>query len=158
MIRGLVAIDSQRGMADEHNIPWDIPGDRRFFVEQLQTGLVLMGYGTYLMLHQPFGLKANYVATRRHKKLKSGFLAVSNARTFLAKNKNKQIWNIGGANLLATTIDLLDELYITQLVGNFGTTKFLPEYQDKFSLVSESEPQHENGITYTYQVWRRTCR
>jgi dihydrofolate reductase len=154
MIRTVVAIDSQRGMADEQGIPWDIPGDKKYFVDQLQSGLVLMGYGTYLEVRQPFGKLPNYVATTRNETLRDGFVAITDPVEF-SLQATEDVWNIGGARLLATTMDTLDELYITQLEGEFGCTKFFPPYQEDFELSAEEPPITENGITYRYQIWRR---
>lgn len=155
MIRTVVAIDSKRGMADEQGIPWDLPGDKKYFVDKLQSGLVLMGYGTYLEVRQPFGKLPNYVATTRtDEKLRDGFVAIANPTEF-SLAATEDVWNIGGAGLLATTMDTLDELYITQLEGEFGCTKFFPPYQDDFELVAEEPAITENGITYRYQIWRR---
>lgn len=154
MIRCIVAIDDKRGMANEQGIPWKIPGDQKYFVDSLETDLTLMGYGTYLEVKKPFGHHDNYVATARHEKLRKGFIKVSDARQFLS-HATEDVWNIGGAGLLGQTIDLIDELYITQLEGDFGCTKFFPEFKEEFRLATESRPITENGITYRFQVWRR---
>lgn len=154
MIRGIVAIDQKRGMANEQGIPWDIPGDKKYFVDSLQTGLILMGYGTYLEVKKPFGSQDNYVATGRGEELRQGFIKVADARQFLTQATDN-VWNIGGPGLLTQTIDLVDELYITQLQADFNCTKFLPEFHDQFILKSESNPITENNITYTYQIWNK---
>lgn len=153
MIRSIVAIDSKRGMADDKGIPWDLPTDRKYFVDQTATGTILMGYGTYLEFKTPFHGHTNYVATNRHEQLRPGFLPVADVRKFLQDAK-EDVWNIGGAGLLATTLEYVDELHLTQLEGDFHCTKFLPEFKDKFSLVSESEPHTENGIIFRFQIWR----
>jgi dihydrofolate reductase len=151
-MRGLVAIDSKRGMADDNGIPWNIPGDQSYFVDKLQTGLVLMGFGTYEEVEKPFGSRDNYVATRRVEPLRGGFIPINDVSK-LKSSTSEDIWNIGGPGLLNSTMDLLDEIYITQLEGDFNCTKFLHEYKDKFKLKSESKPIRENGISYVYQVW-----
>lgn len=110
MIRGIVAIDEKRGMAGDHGIPWDIPGDKKYFVDSLQSGLVLMGYNTYLEVKRPFGGHTNYVATTKKEELRNGFVSVTNVSDFLSSAKD-DVWNIGGVNLLASTIQLLDKLY-----------------------------------------------
>lgn len=156
MIRGIVAIDEERGMADENGIPWHgkLKGDEKFFVDSLQTGRVLMGYGTYLELAQPFGVRENIVATHSTAALKHGFKPIVDVRQFL-ETTTEDVWNIGGPALLASTLDLIDELLITQLTGSFHCTKFLPEYKSKFALKTESEPITENGITYKFQTWAK---
>lgn len=155
MIRSIVAIDEKNGMADENGIPWigKIPSDQKYFVDQTETGTILMGYGTYLEFDKPFHDRINYVATRRPEKLREGFTKIKDVDKFLAETKD-DIWNIGGPGLLASTLDQVDELYITQLEADFDCTKFLPDFKDDFILKSKSKTRIENGISFTFQVWK----
>ena len=57
--------------------------------------------------------------------------------------------------MFESTIDLADELYITQLDGDWHCTKFFPEFRDKFELKSALSPQTENGITFRFTTWKR---
>ena len=154
MIRAIVAIDEKRGMANDKGIPWHLPSDVKYYREQTSKGAILMGYGTYVEFKHPFHNHVNYVATTKDEKLREGFEPVKDARQFLQEFKG-DIWNIGGAGLLAHTLDLIDELHITQLQADFDCTKFFPAFKDKFTLTSESEPITENEITFTFQVWRK---
>lgn len=154
MIRAIVAIDSKRGMANDKGIPWSLPSDIKFYRDKTSTGAILMGYGTYVEFKHPFHNHLNYVATTKATKLREGFEPVADARNFLESFK-KDIWVIGGAGLLVQTLDLMDELYITQLEGDFNCTKFFPEYEQDFEKVSESEPITDNGITFRFTVWQR---
>lgn len=157
MIRAIAAIDEKRGMANDSGIPWrkKVHQDVAYFREKTSEGDIIMGYGTYLEFNQPIQNHQNYVATNKTENLKPGFIKVSDARQFLKNYQGKLMWNIGGAGLLEQTIVLMDELYITQIEGDFGCTKFFPEFKNTFQLKSESEPIAENGINYTFQVWRR---
>lgn len=154
MIRAIVAIDSERGMANEQGIPWSLPGDQQYLTEHLQSGAILMGYDTYREIKQPFGAHDNFVATTRGEPLREGFIAVDDAYTWLSAQTG-DVWNIGGPTLLHTTLDLVGELYITQLEGSFGCTKFFPEFRDQFTMTWQSDPITENNITYRYQIWQR---
>lgn len=156
MIRFIAAIDAKRGIADDHGIPWQgkIPGDVQYYREKVRQGTLLMGYGLYVELTQPYPGGTNYVASSKDEQLRSGFALVKDARAFQAETKG-DIWNLGGAGLFASTIDQADELYITQLDQDFHCTKFFPEFKHDFIMKSESEPMTENGITYTFQVWTR---
>ena len=157
MIRAIVAIDEKRGLANDNGIPWQgrIPSDVKYYRDKIKTGTVLMGFGLYKELTKPYDGGVNYVATHdTTAPLKPGFQAVSDARQFIEEAQG-DVWNAGGAALFASTLDLIDELYITQLQGDFGCTKFFPEFKDKFVMVSESEPITEGNITFTFQVWRK---
>ncbi len=154
MIRAIVAIDSKRGMANDKGIPWDLPTDRAYYRKNTENGIILMGYGTYVEFSKPMHGRTNYVATSKDEQLREGFEAVTDARGFLQKAE-EDVWVIGGAGLFASTLDLIDELYVTQLEGDFGCTKFFPEYKDNYELASASEPKTENGITFRFEIWRR---
>jgi len=157
MIRAIVAIDERRGMADDHGIPWreKVPKEIAYFREQTSKGDILMGYGTYVEFKKPFHEHVNYVATNKDEKLREGFEPIKDARDFLKNYSGELIWNIGGAGLLEHTLDLHDELYITQLKGDFHCTKFFPEYKDKFEMASAGDWITENGVTYRFEVWKR---
>ncbi|MBI1857353.1 dihydrofolate reductase [Candidatus Saccharibacteria bacterium] len=71
------------------------------------------------------------------------------------ENTQGDVWNIGGAVLFASTFDMADELYLTRLQGDFGCTKFFPEFEDKFERTSSGEPITENDITFHFEVWKR---
>lgn len=157
-------------MADNHGIPWTgkIPSDVKYFREKTEGGTVLMGYATYLEFDQPLPNRRNLVATGKNQKLNIGFKSVNDAASFLQdyKDNSKQagvmrgsdIWVIGGAGLFAGTINLADELYLTQLNGDYNCTKFFPEYDKDFELVSQTEPITENDITFSFQIWTRKQR
>jgi dihydrofolate reductase len=156
MIRFIAATDEKRGLANDEGIPWQgkVPSDVRYYHEKLKRGLILLGYGTYVELSKPMDNRLNYVATTNNEALREGFEPVGDARVFLQQAK-EDVWCLGGAGLFATTIDLADELYLTQLEGDYGCTKFFPEYEKDFELASKSEPITENGITYRFTVWKR---
>ncbi len=154
MIKAIVAIDNRRGMANDKGIPWHLPSDLKYYRNQTLNGAILMGYGTYKEFAKPFHDRLNYVANPEKVDLKPGFKCVTDARQFL-KDFKDDIWVIGGAGLIHEIMDLIEELYITQLQADFKCTKFLPEFKDKFELASESDPITENDVTYTFQVWKR---
>ena len=156
MIKAIAAIDFKKGIANDHGIPWQgkIPTDVAQFRQKTLHSNVMMGYGWYVEQHLPLPERRNLVATSKPEELRPGFEKVVDARKFLQDAK-EDIWVGGGAGLFASTLDLIDELYLTQLDQDFQCTKFFPEFEDKFIKVSESEPQTENDITFTFQVWRK---
>ncbi|HSX44965.1 MAG TPA: dihydrofolate reductase [Candidatus Saccharimonadales bacterium] len=156
MIRFIAALDSKQGIADDHGLPWQgkIPTDINYYHDKIEDADNLMGFGLYLELPKPYPNRKNYVATLpENPPIRTGFEAVYDPVKFLEDFK-QDIWNLGGALLFASTLHLADELYITQLDQEFKCTKFFPDFKDKFEKVSESEPHTENGITFTFQVWR----
>lgn len=156
MIRFIAAIDEKQGLANDEGIPWRtlVPNELKYFRDKTKHGNVLMGYNTYKEFKRPLSDRTNYVATKEHVDLMDGFQRVPDAVSFIQDFKD-DLWNIGGAGLFTTTLELADELYITQLESDFNCTKFFPPFKDNFHLVSESKPRTENGVTYRFQVWAK---
>lgn len=153
-IRAIIAIDDKRGLANEQGIPWNLPSDRAYVRDKTYGSNLLMGYGTYIEFARPLPGRKNLVVTDGQEPLRKGFEAIMDLKSFM-DSPPENLWIFGGAGIFAQTINYIDELYITQLQGDFGCTKFFPEYRDTFELVRESPPQLENGIHFTYQIWKR---
>jgi dihydrofolate reductase len=155
MHRLIAAIDSHRGIADDNGIPWHLPTDQKFFVDQTAEGLILMAAGTYREFTKPMHGRTNYVVTHDTRPLLSGFVAVHDIEGFLKEHASERINNIGGASLFAQTIQFADELVLTQVQQDFHCTKFFPEYEHLFERTSRSEPVIENDVTFWFETWHR---
>lgn len=155
MIRFVAAIDEKLGIADDEGIPWNLPTDKKYFVNQTRNGLILMGFDTYLEFKKPMHKAPNYVASRSKKELKPGFVLVNDVPAFYEEHKGEIINNIGGAGLFTSTLKYADELVLTLVHGDFNCTKFFPAYEKDFELVNKAEPIIENGITFHYENWKR---
>ncbi len=156
MILFIAAMDERRGIADEHGLPWQgkLPTDVKQFRAKTIHGTVLMGYGTYVEFAKPLSDRHNYVATSSTEKLREGFETVHDARAFLSA-AHEDIWVIGGAKLFETTLDQADELVLTRVEGDFGCTKFFPEFEESFVLTDKGQEQEENGIKFRFEIWKR---
>lgn len=113
-----------------------------------------MGKGTYREMESPRHGRTNYVATRRKEPLKPGFEAVSDVPAFFKQHKNELINTIGGARLFTSTLKFADELILTQIEADFHCTKFFLEFEQHFTRQKRSEPIHENGVTFRFEVWQ----
>jgi len=153
MIRLIAAIDLKRGIATNKGIPWKLPTDVHYFREKTKDYVILMGTNMYNEKTRPFRDRTNVVVTHLVGPLRDGFSAVNSLKEFFEKYGNQDLWIVGGANLFSQTINLADELYLTQIKADFNCTKFFPLYEDKFVLKSRSQPQIENGIGFCFDVW-----
>ena len=155
MIRFIAAIDSKLGMANDQGIPWQgkVPSDVAYFRDKTIDGVVLMGYGTYKEFTSPLPGRTNVVASSKAVSLLPGFQLTNDARQFLLE-ASSDIWVIGGPGLFVQTLDLVDELYLTIIEGDFGCTKFFPEFMSRFEKLSSTEPIAENGISLHFEIWK----
>ena len=94
------------------------------------------------------------VATHKTAKLRPGYKQVTDPLEY-TKNAKEDVWVGGGAIVFSQLFDLADELYITQLEGDFHCSKFFPDFRTEFELVHSSKTHTENGINFSFQTWKR---
>jgi len=126
VIRQIAAIDSKRGIATDTGIPWKLPGDTVYFHEKTATGVIVMGWATYGEFAAPLHQREDFVLIADTAPLRTGFRPVVSLEQLVAEHLQEDVWVIGGATVYAQTIGDADELLLTQVVGDFGCTKFLP--------------------------------
>ena len=66
---------------------------------------------------------------------------------------------IGGAKVYERAVvhSGCDRLYLTQIKDTFKCDVFFPSFEDKFVLLSETEEQEENGIPFSFKVYKRAA-
>lgn len=159
MLRLIAAMDAERGVANDQGIPWQgkIPTDTNRFHELTSTGIVLMGYGTYKEYDKPLHGRDNFVVSHPDGvALRLGFVLVPDANQFLDEHEDAVVWLIGGAKLFGDLLARADELWLTQLDGDFQCTKFFPEFSDAFAVEDDDGPHSENDITFHFRTWKRS--
>lgn len=159
MIRLIVAIDRQRGLAKKGGMPWNIPDDENFFTTETKKygGHVLTGGVTFRDAYKskPLAARQNYILTHDTTPI-PGATVVNDIEKFLADFQNKDLWIAGGAGVFGQVLKAgkADELYLTHIDADFGCDQFFPEYKASFTLVKKSEPHAQNGFHFTYAIYR----
>ncbi|QQS19895.1 dihydrofolate reductase [Candidatus Saccharibacteria bacterium] len=170
MIRDIVAVDRNGGMAKGGATPWNIPEDIAYFHEQTQRfgGNLLIGRGTYEAMMKglteregvsawPPAGRHLYVLTSRSLENKPGVTIVHSLHDFLADMQaaGKDVWNGSIAEIEP------DEVYITRIDANYDCDKFYPvvERLKHFRLISATAGSPQPGEPqYTYEVYARSQR
>jgi dihydrofolate reductase len=155
MIRAIAAVDDRLGIANDTGIPWKVPADVAHFRELTTGSNVLMGYATYAEFSNPMPGRVNYVATSRPGTLREGFTPVDDLHAFVAGFEG-DLWIIGGAMLFATTLEAVQEIALTRVAGDFGCTKFFPEFATTFRRTADEVPPPVEGVpAVRFQTWQR---
>ena len=155
-VRLIAAIDDKLGIAKKGIIPWDLPSDRKYFREHIKSGPVVMGWKTFAAnKFKPYGDGANTVTTRRDTEAIPGVWVAHSARDFFEKNR-QDVWAVGGGQIFKEALPYATELYLTRVSGNYKCDVFFPDFQGDFELIKEYAEKSENGVTFKYQVWKRT--
>jgi len=146
-------MDEKQGIAKNGSQPWKLPLEAAHFhaLTTSHDGVVLMGRTTFELI----GImkdRDNYVLTSRTSPI-PGVTLVHDLPKFLAE-LTTDLWIIGGAKLYESTLGVADELYITKIAADFGCDTFYPLYEDRFKLMSKVAQPVENGLHYSFYVYR----
>ncbi len=133
-IAAIFACDDNWGIGNAGGLPWpQHKNDLKWFKDTTMGGVVVMGKTTWDSLPErskPLPGRNNVVVTSSVKD-KDGpyhFLTFEQAKTHIASmSKLQNVWIIGGAKLLESTLDIVDEIWISRIKGEFPCDTFLPK-------------------------------
>ena len=153
MITAIVAMDTNRGIATNLGIPWNIPQDRRYFKQKTINNTVVMGYKTYQSIGTPLEQRKNIVLTS-HSHLSKGFIVARNVGEIL-KIAGDNLFVIGGQEVYEAFLSYTEKLVITQIDGDFTCTRFFPDFVKQFKLTYKSRQYYCGDLGYHYEHWYR---
>jgi dihydrofolate reductase len=126
MIAALFAVDEVGGMGFKGHLPWpNNKDDMRWFKATTQNQIVVMGKNTWESPDMPSPLpgRANVLFTNKFlerddiEQIRGDVCeALSSIRQ---QNKRKNIFVIGGPNLLLQSKPVLDRVYVTRIQGEY---------------------------------------
>lgn len=121
-VASIWAQDTQGILGTGTAMLWRVPGDLRFFQEETTGFPVIMGRSTWEALGRPLPHRDNIVVTRQPDYVAPGARvahSIAEALTSgIASAHNRgldTVWIAGGAQIYAATMDVVDELVITEL-------------------------------------------
>lgn len=154
MIRLIAAIDQKHGLAKNGRQPWHLPTDEKYFLEQTQKfgAVVIMGSSTFEVIGHPLVERRNIVLSRTQQIIRRVEVMTDLQK---ALQVAPDVWVIGGAAVFEQTLSVADELYLTHIEADFGCDQFFPAFTNQFELVSQSPVQHENGLDFTFCVYKK---
>ena len=163
MIKAIMAVDEEWGISKNGSMPWPKnTEDLKRFKDLTLNGVVIMGRLTWIDPKMPSPLKdrVNVLVTSKSPNLYPGadiYISgdlIKNIQKILSEYEKKNIWIIGGANLINQIFDLIDVFYITRINGKFNCDKKLDIDKIKQNMqVYRSTPSSDN--TCYFQVWMK---
>jgi dihydrofolate reductase len=167
----IVAIDQNRGIGINNDLPWKIKKDFKFFTDTTtgdnpnKKNAVIMGRKTWESIpehHRPLSNRLNVVLSRqKNLDLPEGVLCFSSFDEALAELDKRddigEVFNIGGGKLFADTINhqSCNKLYITQVMASYPCDTFFPEIPKKFKKTKTSPVYEENGLQFQFVVFEK---
>jgi len=168
----IVAMDAQRGIGADGKIPWQLPGDFKYFHE-VTTGkhddgtrnVAIMGRKTWDSLseeHKPLPARTNIVISRNADlDLPEGAMRASSlddALTQAAGLENAgEVFVIGGGEIFRDAIHRSEcaRLYITEIQNEFDCDTHFPEIPEDFVERRIIGERMEHDIAYCFLIYER---
>lgn len=167
----VVAYDERLGIGKNGNLPWQIGDDLKAFAKLTSTvsdarlsNVVIMGRHTWDSIpsaNLPLSGRLNFVLTRDYNLELPEAVTVCNslesALRQLAEISFETCFVIGGASVYrqALELDLVEAIYATEVVGDFNCDLFFPSHQANFTVVSDSNLNHDGKYQYKFKVLKR---
>lgn len=134
----IVAMDRNRGIGKNNDLMWHLPKDMNFFKISTQNQIVLMGRKNYDSIpekYRPLPNRENVILTRNTDFKAEGCAVFNSLRDALNAYKNqtdKIVFIIGGGEIykLALEQELVDEMLITYVNGDYDADTFFPEFDE----------------------------
>lgn len=163
MITMIAAMDKNRLIGNNGQLPWHLPADLQYFKERTKGFAVVMGSKTYWSLPEsvrPLPGRENIVITSQGKTFKNELIwraSSSLVAIAAAASLTKKIMVIGGASVYEQFLPKADRLLITRIDHEFEGDTYFPEFEKDFRCVfSQKGPKNkENPYDYYFEIYER---
>ena len=154
MIRAILACDDEWGIGKDGDLPWPHnPADLKWFKENTLGSYVIMGRKTWESLpKRPLPKRHNVVVSSTEIEDAAYTFNKEYQRRIVDLNYEFPVWIIGGAKLVESCLDIIDEVWLSRISGTYDCDTFLPRslIEEKFRL-SVSEKQNDVYV----EVWEK---
>ncbi|WP_096202527.1 dihydrofolate reductase [Bacillus sp. FJAT-45350] len=142
MISFIVAMDTNRVIGKDNDLPWKLPADLAYFKKVTMGNPILMGRKTHESIGRPLPGRDNIIITRNENYEAEGCIVVHSTEEIkkLEQERSDEIFVIGGAEIFKETLPIADKLYITLIHEEFDGDTFFPEIDMKqWKLISSEK-------------------
>ena len=134
----IVAMDRNRGIGRDNDLMWHLPNDMRFFKETTENQIVVMGRKNYDSIpekYRPLPNRENVILTKNTAFEASNcsvFNSLDAALSAYESDENRKFFVIGGGQIykLALDANVLEEMFITHIDGDYDADTFFPDFND----------------------------
>lgn len=152
-------MDDNRLIGSENQLPWKLPADMRWFVEQTMGKPVIMGRKTFDSIGKPLPGRLNLVISRQPDLHIGGCSVVHSLQEALESVGNaEEVMVMGGAEIYKLALPEADRLYITRVHGSFVGDAWFPEFELKAWKTMHFEEHTEdekNPYSHSFTILER---
>ncbi|HYK74336.1 MAG TPA: dihydrofolate reductase [Pseudoneobacillus sp.] len=154
MISFVWAMDENRVIGKNNQLPWHLPEDLKFFKRVTMGHPVAMGRKTHESIGRLLPGRENIVITRNKEFQCEGCTMLYSLDDFKAYcgKKDEEVFVIGGAEIFRELLSVVDRLYLTMIYEKFEGDTYFPEFSlEDFELVSKEKGIRDEKNPYNYE-------
>jgi len=161
MISIIAAIGKNNELGKKNKLLWSLPADMKHFKEITSGHAVIMGRKTFESIGRALPNRKNIVVTRDLKYKKDGVEIVHSLEEALGlfKDKDEEVFIIGGAEVYKQAMSFADKLYITHVEAeDKDADTFFPEIIPIVFLETSREEytkDEKNPYDYTFATYAK---
>lgn len=153
-MKAIIATDTHGGIGKNNTLPWPrIEGDLPRFKALTMGHPIIMGRNTWESLpKRPLPGRLNVVITSKPELIETSRAVESYSDIGTAVAQYPDAWLIGGAQLINSSWDLITELHLSSIDGDYNCDTFidLNYIREHFTPI-----RVEYFDNYTYEIWTR---
>lgn len=154
MISLLAAMDHNRTIGAQNDLPWRLPNDLKFFKEKTTGNTIIMGRKTFDSIGKVLSNRENVVITQQQTDFPDGVHIIDNLnqiREWNRANPDKELFVIGGATIFEQILPYADRLYITLIDETFEGDTYFPEFsEEEWNITSKEKGEKNEKNPYDY--------
>jgi dihydrofolate reductase len=152
----IAALDRQRGIGKDNQLPWRLPADLKRFRELTTGHHLIVGRKTYESIGKPLPGRTMIVVTRQPDFQIEGCLVVNSvdeALTLAHARGEQEVFVIGGAEIYAQTLAQAARLYLTLVEAEVEADTFFPafaeaDWQEIERGAHAADEKHQYAFTF----------
>lgn len=139
MISYVFAMDKNRLIGKQNDLPWHLPADLKHFKKVTMGEPILMGRKTYDSIGRPLPGRENIILTRDKSYQTEGCTVLHTVQDALDR-QDGELCVIGGAEVFRLFMPYVERMYVTRIDESFTGDTYFPEYDESEWNVVERAP------------------
>jgi dihydrofolate reductase len=156
MISFIWAMDENRVIGRNNQLPWHLPEDLKFFKRVTMGHPIAMGRKTQESIGRVLPGRENIVITRNSDYKCEGYTVIHSLDDFISYSKelDAEVFVIGGAEIFRELLPVVDRLYLTMIYETFEGDTYFPEFSlEDFKLVLQEKGVRDDKNPFDYEFF-----
>jgi dihydrofolate reductase len=140
----IAAMSLNRVIGSGNQLPWHLPDDLKWVMQQTRGCAIAMGRKTYASMGRPLPHRLNIVLTRDPQPI-AGCTVLPSTDALRAFVCPTRLWIFGGATLYHQTLGEVEDFYLTLVNRTVSGDTFMPQFEHGFHppVVVRAEPEFQ---------------